>query len=265
MAVLMAVSYELIEALSIIFQISHIRSRQSVFGLSYDFVYWTLLSCLNEAIYWGLMSTDFAQTQSKNRYSSPPVSHGASITFNIGQLMLYGLVAYTALCKLNHTRDPFQGVSTWTLTISVIFLLVAVHLFVFSSIFVDDNGLGYRGFMWLDFVNWFWATAKFGEIVRFVPQLALNFKLMSTKGLSYVFIVLNCGASVAAMLLTMVTRPFLPNAINVLLYGFKALSIAGILFQFRLYGSDYRRVQKDNDEEIQLDVPRLDPNNRFQE
>lgn len=225
-------------------QLRHNVMRSSVRGQSVDAVFWLMWGNFVGLIYEYYLLTD-AQVQQQHmvRYNEAVVIDYMCVLFTCHQFVAWVAVLVQTLHAYRHTLHNEVQRNFWISgCLACSFVLISFCLKLCSGYNVHEN-LGFYGIMRLDYVNWFWLVQQFAFFAYPVPFFAVNWKLMTTSGVSFSFIVAELAATVYAIVTSSHHLP--ADGFNMLISTFKAISFLAILYQFRIYGR--RKLQRDQE------------------
>ncbi|CUM63265.1 uncharacterized protein PRCAT00000836001 [Priceomyces carsonii] len=158
------------ELLTHIQQVKFNKLKKSIYGLSYDYVVWTWLSFFTSVI----SSINFyinpeVIRQYRNRFPVHPeviVSFPILIIDMIGTVVVSGLLVQLFVIY-NRTRSVNQGVSG--LTKCILTLLIIIFLWSTKCYIMEQKAL-----FLLDIIDFLWFVSKFTLIIRYIPQIFMN-------------------------------------------------------------------------------------------
>jgi hypothetical protein len=231
------------KAVGVYMQLRHNLVRSSVRGQSVDAIFWLVWGNLAGIVYDYYLLTDVqVQQQHVIRYNEPVAIDYVAVLFTLHQFVAWVAVLVQTLHVYRHTMHAEVQRNFWISGVLVTALMFTTFCLKWCSGYRVHDNLGYYGIMRLDYVNWFWLLQQFAFTTYPVPLFAVNWKLMTTNGISFYFIV----AELLAALSAMVTLHHLPaDGFDLIISTLKAICFLAILYQFRIYSR--RKLQREQD------------------
>lgn len=224
-------------------QLRHNLVRSSIRGQSVDAIFWLVWGNFVGLVYDYYLLTDTqAQQQHVVRYNEQVAIDYVTVLFTFHQFVAWVAVLVQTLHVYRQTMHTEVQRNFWVSGFIVAtFVFLTICLEWCSGYRVYEN-LGYYGIMRLDYVNWFWLLQQFSFLAYPIPLFAVNWKLMTTHGISFYFILSELLATLSAM----VASHHLPaHGFGLIIGTFKAFCFIAILYQFRIYSR--RKLQRDQD------------------